>query len=89
MAVNPCSDQNCEDIMISMRDAEQMREMVEASIPEQFFRQKYNPADDIVGAVDCLVCGDQVPLLRYERGPRVCDACRDAILAIRNQRENK
>ena len=54
------------------------------AIPEVYHNQ-YDPADDVVACTSCLICGEDIPLRRYESGPRVCRECKEAILSSRKR----
>ena len=41
--------------------------------------------DTVVGATDCLVCGEQVSLHVFEHGPRICESCKKAIKFIKEK----
>ena len=53
-----------------------------ASIPEQFWH-RYDPSEDVVACTSCLICGKDIPLRRYESGPRVCSECKEAVIAMK------
>ena len=36
-------------------------------------------------ATKCLICGEGVPIHYPNEGPRICNECRRAVLAIRKQ----
>lgn len=56
----------------------------DASIPEQFWpSMRYDPSEDVVACTSCLICGKDIPLRRYESGPRVCSECKEAVTAIK------
>ena len=57
-----------------------------AAIPEVYHNQ-YDPADDVVACTSCLICGEDIPLRRYESGPRVCHECKEAILSLRKRKD--
>ena len=59
----------------------------DASIPEQFW-SIYDPADDVVACTSCLICGKDIPLRRYESGPRVCSECKKAVAAMKRGDRN-
>lgn len=41
--------------------------------------------DTIVGATNCLVCGEQVSLRIFDHGPRICESCKKAIKFIKER----
>jgi hypothetical protein len=41
--------------------------------------------DTVVGATDCLVCGEPVSLRVFEHGPRICESCKKAIKFIKER----
>lgn len=56
----------------------------DASIPEQFWHSmRYDPSEDVVACTSCLICGKDIPLRRYESGPRVCSECKEAVTAMK------
>lgn len=57
---------------------------VDISIPEQFWpSMQYDPSEDVVACTSCLICGKDIPLRRYESGPRVCSECKKAVTAMK------
>ena len=63
---------------------EKLEMIHDATIPEVYHNQ-YNPADDVVACTPCLVCGESVPLKRFESGQRICNECKEVILRLRKQ----
>ena len=62
-------------------------EIPNVTISEEYIHQfEYDPAEDIVAAVNCLVCGNRIHLHRGETGPRICADCKAAIMTIRGGR---
>ena len=37
----------------------------------------------------CLVCGEDVPIFDYQSGLKICDKCRVAIMAMREQMDRE
>ena len=37
----------------------------------------------------CLVCGEGVPILGYQSGIKICDKCKAAIMAMREQMDGE
>lgn len=61
---------------------------VGVSIPEQFLSgMRYDPSEDVVACTSCLICGKDIPLRRYESGPRVCSECKELIALLKEQGE--
>ena len=72
------------DALALLKEQENKIEIPDVSIPEQFWPvMQHDPADDVVACTSCLICGTDVPLKRYESGPRVCSKCKEAVLAAK------
>ena len=63
---------------------EQSGTICEATVPE-VYHNRYDPAYDVVACTPCLVCGESVPLKRFESGQRICNECKEVILRLRKQ----
>ena len=76
-------DELLSDAFVLLKEQENEIEIPDVSIPEQFRPvMQYDPADDVVACTSCLICGTDVPLRRYESGPRVCSKCKKAVLSV-------
>lgn len=77
---------NCEislakDALALLKEQANEIDIPDASIPEQFWTH-YDPSEDVVACTSCLICGKDIPLRRYESGPRVCSECKKAVLSV-------
>ena len=58
---------------------------IDVGIPETVWN-RYDPAEDAVACTSCLICGESITLMRYEHGPKVCNECKRAVLAMREKK---
>lgn len=89
-----CNEQLTEDVLSMLKAQEnEMADKeitVDVSIPEQFqSSMRYDPSEDVVACTSCLICGKNIPLRRYESGPRVCSKCKEAVTAMKKERRKE
>lgn len=92
VAFNTHSDEQLKelayDAIILLKELTASPEVIcdNVAIPEVYHNQ-YDPADDVVACTSCLICGEDIPLRRYESGPRVCRECKETILSLRKRKD--
>lgn len=49
----------------------------------------YNFPEKLGISVDCLICGEPIPMGYIGDSPQICDKCKAAVMKIRNQEEKE
>ena len=55
----------------------------------EYYSNNFSSSSECSIGTLCLVCGESVPIFDYKDVPKICDKCKAAIMAMREQMDRE